>query len=145
MTRLRHEIESEREKELIVQQRNQLKDIEILASLETYTNPYVRKVIDIIKERYMEKLNLESLSEELMVSSSYLSRKIKEETGHTFLDLLHMYRVVQAIRLLRAGTYRVYQISDMTGFSDYKHFCAVFKRYTNSSPTEFARPGDHAR
>lgn len=143
MSKLRAEIESEHEKELILKKKNQGIDIDLFYNNELYTNHYVRKVIDIIKERYMEKLSLETLSEELMVSSSYLSRKIKEETGHTFLDFLNMYRVVQATRLLIEGTYRVYQISDMTGFSDYKHFCTVFKRYTNSSPTEFIKSKDH--
>lgn len=139
MNKLRAEIESDHEKEQILKNRNQGINIDAFYNYDLYTNPYVRKVIDVIKERYMEKLSLESLSEELMVSSSYLSRKIKEETGHTFLDFLNMYRVVQAISLLKEGTYRVYQISDMTGFSDYKHFCTVFKRYTNSSPTEFIK------
>jgi two-component system response regulator YesN len=143
MTKLRLEIEAEQEKDLIIQQRNQAIDMELFSNYELYTNPYVRKVIDIIKERYMEKLSLESLSDELMVSSSYLSRKVKEETGHTFLDFLNMYRVVQAIRLLKEGIYRVYQISDMTGFTDYKHFCTVFKRYTSCSPTEFIKGMDH--
>lgn len=143
MTKLRIEIEAEQEKELILKQRNQGIDLELLSNFEIYTNPYVRKVIDIMKERYMEKLSLEGLSDELMVSSSYLSRKIKEETGHTFLDFLNMYRVVQAIGLLKEGTYRVYQISDMTGFTDYKHFCTVFKRYTSCSPTEFIKAKDH--
>jgi len=142
MTKLRKEIEEEQEKEFIIQQRNMGIDSELFSNYELYSNPYVRKAFDIIKERYMEKLSLEGLSDELAISSSYLSRKIKEETGHTFLDFLNMYRVVQAIRLLKEGTYRVYQISDMTGFTDYKHFCTVFKRYTNCSPTEFIKAKD---
>ncbi|WP_276929249.1 response regulator transcription factor [Herbinix luporum] len=139
MTRLHKEIVAEQEKELIIKQKSQGIDSALFFDHESYSNPYVRKAIEIIKERYVEKLTLESLSEELMVSSSYLSRKIKEETGHTFLDFLNMYRVVQATQLLKEGIYRVYQISDMTGFTDYKHFCTVFKRYTNFSPTEFMK------
>lgn len=139
MLNLRAEIKLENEKELLFQQKSQGMDIKLLSSGDSYKNPYVKKTIEIIKERYIEKISIESISEELEVSSSYLSRKFKEDTGHTYLDFLNMYRVQQAIRLLDEGIYRVYQVSDMIGFSDYKHFCAVFKRYTKTSPTEFIK------
>jgi two-component system response regulator YesN len=139
MLKLQVEINQENEKELVFQQKNQGMDIELLSCGDFYKNHYVKKTIDFIKERYIEKISIESISEELEVSSSYLSRKFKEETGHTYLDFLNMYRVQQAIRLLDEGIYRVYQVSDMTGFSDYKHFCTVFKRYTKTSPTEFIK------
>ncbi|ABX42507.1 response regulator transcription factor [Lachnoclostridium phytofermentans] len=139
MRKLQDDIKLENEKELLFQQKSQGMDIKLLSSSDSYKNPYVKKAIDIMKERYIEKLSIESISEELKVSSSYLSRKFKEDTGHTYLDFLNMYRVQQAIRLLDEGVYRVYQVSDMTGFTDYKHFCAVFKRYTKTSPTEFIK------
>ncbi|MDU6265208.1 MAG: response regulator [Anaerocolumna aminovalerica] len=139
MGKLQVEIKHEKEKELVFRQKNQGMDIELLSSGDFYKNPYVKKTIDFIKERYIEKISIESISEELEISASYLSRKFKEETGHTCLDFLNMYRVQQAIRLLDEGIYRVYQVSDMTGFSDYKHFCLVFKRYTKTSPREFIK------
>jgi two-component system response regulator YesN len=143
MCKLQTEIKHEKEKELLFRQKNQGMDIELLSSGDVYKNPYVKKTIDFIKERYIEKISIESISEELEVSSSYLSRKFKEETGHTYLDFLNMYRVQQAIKLLNEGIYRVYQVSDMTGFSDYKHFCLVFKRYTKTSPTEFIKSKEY--
>jgi two-component system, response regulator YesN len=115
------------------------KDLNYYMELDNTENGYVAKSIEKIKEKYMEKIGIEAISEELGVSASYLSRKFKEVTDHSFLDLLNAYRVQQAIRLLNTGRYRVYEISDMTGFSDYKHFCSVFKRYTSMSPTGFVK------
>lgn len=139
MMRLHDEIEQEHEKELLLQQKNQGMDIVKFSGSEQYHNPYVIKTIEILKSHFAEKINIENISEELGVSSSYLSRKFKEETGHTCLDFMNMYRIQQAIKLLDEGVYRVYQVSDITGFSDYKHFCSVFKKYTNLSPTEFIK------
>lgn len=139
MIKLRQEIEQEREMELLLEQKNQGMDIAKFSATEIYHNPYVIKAIEIIKARFTQKISIESISEELGISSSYLSRKFKEETGHTYLDFVNSYRIQQAIKLLDEGVYRVYQISDMTGFTDYKHFCAVFKKYTNTSPTEFVK------
>lgn len=100
---------------------------------------YVAKAIEKMKEKFFDKIGIENISEELGVSASYLSRKFKEVTNHSFLDLLNAYRVQQAIKLLNTGIYRVYEISDLTGFTDYKHFCTVFKRYTSMSPTSFIK------
>lgn len=102
-------------------------------------NDFVIKVIKRMKEEYHDKISVESFAEEFGISASYLSRKFKEVTNHTFLDFLNKFRVQQAIKLLSTGIYRVYEISDMTGFTEYKHFCTVFKRYTLMSPTEFVK------
>ncbi|SFB75828.1 response regulator transcription factor [Butyrivibrio sp. YAB3001] len=102
-------------------------------------NDYVQHILDYTKEHYADKISIEAFSEELGVSASYLSRKFKESTGTSFLDFLNKYRVQQAVRLLETGKYKVYEVSDMTGFTDYKHFNTVFKRYTNVSPSEFLK------
>lgn len=75
------------------------------------------------------------------VSASYLSRKLRGSLNITFVDLLNQYRVKMALQLLNQGTLRIYEISDRLGFSEYKHFCSVFKRYTNVTPTEFVKNG----
>ncbi len=114
-------------------------DFNQFMKLDQSESGYVSKALQKIKDCYMEKISIESISDELGVSSSYLSRKFREVTNHSFLDLLNIYRVQQAIRFLNMGQYRVYEISDMTGFTEYKHFCTVFKRYTSMSPTSFVK------
>lgn len=118
-------------------------DINKLVDWDVYlnnaSNDYVIKVLYKIRDNYAEKLSIEAIAEELEVSVSYLSRKFKEATAQTFVELLTRYRIQKAIGLLQKGVYRVYEVSELTGFSDYKHFCMVFKKYTNASPTEFIK------
>ena len=97
-----------------------------------YDKDYKVQAVKLINEVGMTKA-----AKELGVSASYLSRKFKDATGTSFLDFLNKYRVQQAIRLLETGKYKVYEVSDMTGFTDYKHFNTVFKRYTGTAPSEF--------
>ena len=33
--------------------------------------------------------------------------------------------------------YRIYEIAEMVGFSDYKYFIKVFKKYAGCSPNKF--------
>lgn len=114
-------------------------DFDYYMQLDQSETGYVAKAVQRIKDHYADKISIESISEELGVSASYLSRKFREVTSHPFLDLLNSYRVQQAIALLNTGRYRIYEISDMTGFSDYKHFCSVFKKCTSMSPTLFIK------
>jgi two-component system response regulator YesN len=66
-----------------------------------------------------------------------LARKLKEETGQTFGSLLAQYRLQKAIEMLQAGTWKVYEIAEETGFGDYKNFSQVFKKYLHTTPKAF--------
>lgn len=116
-----------------------LVDLDIYYLPSEKSNYYVNKALDEIKNNYDKKISIESLSEEMGVSTSYLSRKFKDVTNQTFMDVLNKYRIQKAIELLETGRYRVYEVADMTGFGEYKNFCNVFKRYINISPTEFLK------
>lgn len=116
-----------------------LVDLDIYIFSENESNYYVSEALKQIKSNYNRKISVESISSNLGISPSYLSRKFKDVTSQTFLDVLNKYRVQKAIELLNTGKYRVYEVSDMTGFSEYKHFCNVFKKYTKVSPTEFIK------
>ncbi len=114
-------------------------DLDIYVFPGSDTNYYVGEVLKQVKQHYNRKISLDLIASDLGVSLSFLSRKFKETTSMTFLDMLNKYRVQKSIELLNTGKYRVYEVSDMIGFNEYKHFCNVFKRYTNVSPTEFIK------
>lgn len=100
-------------------------------------NPYVQQVLKRIEGGYQGRLSGEAIAAELGVSASYLSRKLKEETGQTFGGLLVQYRLQQAVEMLQAGTWRVYEVAEKTGFGDYKNFTQAFKKYLHTTPKAF--------
>ena len=142
MERLGEEIVSSRQVEHVMEQaeiEGGNLNLEYYMQLDLSENQYVSKAITAIREDFARKLSIESISDDLGVSASYLSRKFKEVTGQTFLDFLNKYRVQQAIVMLGTRQYRISEISEATGFTDYKHFCSVFKKYTSKSPTKFIK------
>ncbi len=116
-----------------------LVELDVFILSDSEHNYYVDEAIRQIQQNYSQKISIETISNSLGVSASYLSRKFKDITDQTFLDVLNKYRVQKAIELLNEGKYRVYEVSELTGFSEYKHFCNVFKKYTSTSPTEFIK------
>ena len=100
-------------------------------------NPYVRDVLGLIAAHYRERLSVEQTADALGISASYLSRKLKENTGHTFNSLVTRYRLQQSLALLREGRLRVYEVAEQVGFSDYKNFAQVFRKYLAMTPSQF--------
>lgn len=100
-------------------------------------NVYVRQVLEKIQAEYASRLSIEDCAESMQVSASYLSRKLKEITCHTFGELLARYRLQEALKLLEDGRYRVYEVAEHTGFGEYKNFCQVFKKYLQVSPKRY--------
>jgi two-component system response regulator YesN len=100
-------------------------------------NRYVDLMIQEIHNKYSTRLVLSDISEQCKASCTYLNVKFKEETGYTFNDYLNRYRIQKAVDLLRENQHKIYEIAEMVGFSDYKYFIKVFKKYTGSSPARF--------
>lgn len=100
---------------------------------------YVRQTLELMSRQYSQRLSIESIAATLGVSASYLSRRFKAETSETFGAVLSRYRIRKSIELMETGNKRISEIAEQVGFSDYKHFCAVFKRYLNIAPTEFIK------
>lgn len=102
-----------------------------------HTNRYVDLMLDSIRTRYQSRLSLTDISIECGMSCTYLNTKLKQYTGYTFNDYLNRYRIQQAVKLLNDSDLKVYEIADAVGFSDYKYFIKVFKKYIGISPVKF--------
>lgn len=98
---------------------------------------YVSRVLYIIRNRYTQYLSVPEIAKEIGISTGYLSCKIKQETGESFLDLHHRYRIEKAIELLKQGKkYKHYEIAKMVGFPSYKRFANVFKAMCGYAPRD---------
>lgn len=100
-------------------------------------NQYVDFMLQCIWEQYSSRLSLTDVSEQCGMSCTYLNGKFKGETGYTFNDYLNRYRMQRAVELLKEGKFRVYEIAEQVGFSDYKYFIKVFRKYMGCSPARF--------
>ncbi|MCR5291193.1 MAG: response regulator [Treponema sp.] len=98
---------------------------------------YVSQTVSIIRSRYVQGITIESVAEELGISSGHLSRLFKKETGYTFTDYLMYERISVAAQLLRDTDKKIYEIADLVGYEDVRYFGQLFKRVTGFTPKEF--------
>ena len=83
-----------------------------------------------------ETMTLVSLSEQLHISSNYLSATIKKNTGETFVSLLTKRRMEKAREYILCTPMKIQEIASHCGYSDQHYFSYCFKKYYGKSPNK---------
>jgi len=82
-------------------------------------------------------LQLVDVAEQVGISPGYLSKKLKEETGQTFQELLISMRMEYASELLRKSDKKVYEIAELVGYENYRSFTQAFSKFYGISPKKY--------
>lgn len=113
--------------------------------LPARSDKYLEKLLRVMED---EKpftdgdLTLQRLAEKLAIPAQHLSQVINERLNQTFSDFINRYRVEEAKRKLldpKRQHYTVLAIAEEVGFNSKSSFNAVFKKFTNMTPSEFRK------
>jgi len=83
--------------------------------------------------------NVATLASQLNLSPRYLSDLLKQETGKTAIELIHIYLINEAKNRLRNDDQRVSEIAYALGFEDLSYFSRLFKKETGVTPNQFKK------
>lgn len=107
-------------------------------------NQHVARVIDILEKDYAKELSLNTVSEQLNLNPSYVSRLFKQYTGTSFTEYLTAIRIRQSKELLRTTDLQVGEVGNRVGFHNAYYFIKVFKENAGVTPGEFKKIfGEH--
>ena len=120
----------------LLKEKNQIDHIQLLETLNKEDH-LVDKIMEYINLHYSEKIFLSDIADVLNYSESLLSKRFRRVTQMTFNEYLNRFRIQKSIEYMKKGTYGLTGISDICGFSDYKYFSTVFKKYTGYTPSQF--------
>ena len=120
----------------LLKEKNQIEHIQLLETLNKEDH-LVDKIMEYINLHYSEKIFLSDIADVLNYSESLLSKRFRRVTQMTFNEYLNRFRIQKSIEYMKKGTYGLTEISDICGFSDYKYFSTVFKKYTGYAPSQF--------
>lgn len=97
----------------------------------------VGKALSYIKANYAGDISLKTVSDEIYVSTWYLSKLLRKETGDNFINILNRIRVENAKKLLLDPKYKIYEIANAVGYTDVPYFTKTFKKITGLTPMEY--------
>jgi ABC-type sugar transport system substrate-binding protein/AraC-like DNA-binding protein len=114
--------------------------IDIIVRLKlSRTKPpsFIRQVVEYVDESFRQPLSLKVLSNTFNITSAYLGKLFKEETGVNFTRYLNTLRIEEAKRLLLATGEKANRVALEVGYSDPNYFYNAFRKYTGMYPSEY--------
>lgn len=97
--------------------------------------------INICKEyiysHIKERITIEDLADVLGVSSSYLSRLFKKETGDSISVYIRRKKIELAKNLLQYSDYSLIEIANRLSFSSQSHFIQQFREAVGMTPKKY--------
>ena len=117
--------------------------IELLRAMGETALPRVKQAanaaIMYLHRHYAEPITLQSLSDHLYLTPSYLSTYFKNSTGRNFKDYLTELRLRHACRLLSNTDISITDVCYGCGFTSYSNFMRSFRTHYQTSPLQFRR------
>lgn len=96
------------------------------------------EILNYIQNHYQE-VSLEGLAKEVHLSTPYLSKYIKKQSGKTFQELVKEARLKRAQVLLEETAQSVESIADSVGYENAEHFNRLFKKTFGMTPVQYRR------
>ncbi|MCG8480508.1 MAG: helix-turn-helix transcriptional regulator, partial [Spirochaetales bacterium] len=95
----------------------------------------VETAMDFIKRNYMNLISLSDVADALNISSQYLSKIFKDETGYNYIDFLNEIRLEKAYALVVDTDLLIKDIAMQTGFSNSQYLIKRFKAKYGVTPS----------
>ena len=98
-----------------------------------------QKVISYISCHYTQEITLEQIARKFGYNEKYLSHTLHKLTGIHFTQLLSLYRIDCAKKLLLETDSNISDIAFRCGFSALNTFNRAFKKMTGLSPSQYRK------
>lgn len=102
-----------------------------------HTSSYTEQCKDYVCKHYREKIYLDEIADLLGISSSYLSRLFKRETGISLQEFVNDIRVEKAANLLIYSDEPLPGIAEYVNFPTQSYFGKIFKQKMNMTPGQY--------
>lgn len=100
-----------------------------------YVVNQIKKYLD---EHYREKISLDQIARNMYLSTFYISKIFKSETGDTPINYLIRLRMERAKEILQEGEVSSIQaVAASVGYEDAYHFSKLFKKYYGVAPSRY--------
>lgn len=119
--------------------RREILEFYMVINREDDRNSIVSRIQKLLKEKISENVSLKEAADTVFLSPNYFSKVFKEQSGENYSDFSIRMKMEKAAELLKKPEYKVYEVSEMLGYSNLKYFYKIFKRIWGCTPTEYRK------
>ena len=98
----------------------------------------MKKAVSYIEEHFSDEIRLSDVAEYAGVTTSYLCRLYKKQTGNTVNSQITQLRIEKSKKLLTEGV-SISEVSRRCGFTDQSYFTKVFKLVEGVTPLKYRK------
>ncbi len=107
---------------------------------KNFEKSIILEAIRYVNENYKNEITLSSISNHVMLNSSYFSHFFKTQTGECFSDYLIKVRMEHAKQLLNNNPgIKIHAVCESVGYKSQPYFYKAFQAYTGYSPAEYRK------
>ncbi|MCL6456653.1 MAG: AraC family transcriptional regulator [Gorillibacterium sp.] len=100
---------------------------------------HIDRMMDWVEEHFSQTFDLQSMADELHLSSYHLSHLFKAHTGSSISAYITNRRIREACMLLSATSDSIQSIARQVGGFSASHFSQLFKKHKQMSPEAFRK------
>ncbi|MFD2934752.1 AraC family transcriptional regulator [Spirosoma flavum] len=109
---------------------------EIVASgTTTPTN----KAILYMQANLTKAITLDNIAQSINLSTSFFSRRFKQDTGYAPIEYFNHLRIQKACQLLHFSDLRINEVASQLGIDDPFYFSRLFKKQMGVSPADYRK------
>ena len=105
-------------------------------------NPYfvvTVKVIDFLRQHLAEDFSIDTIAQEIGITSSYMCRCVKAATGISIIDHLNRLRCYTAKHYLMHSNKKINEIAALCGYQSNSYFAKTYQKIVGYPPNETPR------
>lgn len=106
-------------------------------SLPSDETDFTNQVESYIQQHLNQPLTLEQVAREMYMSRTQFVRRMRRETGKTFIEFLNLCRISEAQTLLKQSEWTTHTIAQFVGFKSPTYFYALFRNHVGCTPGEY--------
>lgn len=105
---------------------------------------YFQRFMTLLRQHYMRERSVGFYAAQLNLSPKYLTTLIRQTTGHTAINWIDDYVILEAKNMLRYSTMSIQEIAYCLNFSNQSFFGKYFKNHTGQTPSAYRMGGGAA-
>lgn len=99
----------------------------------------IQEIFAYIRNNYQQNISLDDIAQHLYLSTTYVSKYIKQKCGINFIALLNSVRLSHAMEDMMYSDESIMKIALENGFASVAAFNKLFKDTYNQTPSEFRK------